>query len=711
MTRLLLLLMVTTLVYPSAGGMAQDGGNETGDEGFIINGDEDVAEVNISATDAEGLVIDVLIRGLKVEEWEEGGEAFQILTISSRATTSEVGKPQLPMIKEIIAVPRGASVRAEVLDASYSTYSGYRVFPYQPPEVDGEDQAFVIDEEFYSQDIFYPEEILEVGGSGTWRDLEVVEVQVNPVLFNPARGELRVYDRVRVRIDYGGGTLAEETAEPKFARMYEDVILNYESIGLKIREAEARERELPLPGDVGIDAPGQTTDLVKYLSIRHDGHASYDSIKPLLDLRAEKGIPVVSYSFSSSSNPSASDVKDVIAGVYASHPELEYVLLVGDIDHLPWYANWPGDYWYGCVAGSDLYPELAVGRISANDDSEVSQQVNKILEYEKNPPAGDWFRRVLLIAHAQEAPGKYQGCKETIRGTNYAYPFAFETAYGALSSKGGDEAANAHVKEAIDSGMGIVNYRGHGDRTYWGPDWNYLGEEYGTADAHALNNGGATPIFFSIACYNAALDYSGESLAEAFVKDDGSAVAFLGATRPSYTIENHDFDRYLFDAIGNEDIRDLGWVLNDANVELIAKYGAASYAAENVKMYLLLGDPALEVRLDEPNSPPGTPDRPTGPVTGCFIVPYSYSTRALDPDGDQVKYIFNWGDGTASETEFVDSGVNVSESHSWSSEGIYYAKVRAVDNHGSNSEWSDPVEVAILPRVNRVSGNRRSGIL
>ncbi|MFA7357640.1 MAG: hypothetical protein WCY97_11290, partial [Methanothrix sp.] len=61
MTRLLLLLMVTTLAYLSAGGLAQDGGNETGDEGFIINGDEDVAEVKVSATDAEGLVIDVLI--------------------------------------------------------------------------------------------------------------------------------------------------------------------------------------------------------------------------------------------------------------------------------------------------------------------------------------------------------------------------------------------------------------------------------------------------------------------------------------------------------------------------------------------------------------------------------------------------------------------------------------------------------------------------
>jgi hypothetical protein len=79
--------------------------------------------------------------------------------------------------------------------------------------------------------------------------------------------------------------------------------------------------------------------------------------------------------------------------------------------------------------------------------------------------------------------------------------------------------------------------------------------------------------------------------------------------------------------------------------------------------------------------------------------------------GDQVKFIFDWGDGTTSETGFVDSGVNVSESHRWGSEGVYYVKVRAVDDHGAYSNWSLPVEVTIFPRVNRVSGSHRSGII
>ncbi len=289
MKELMTLMIALALMPYAANGLTSMIGIEdrNSSESFILNGTEDIAEVLLLSSDAEGTVIDLLVRGLRVEETEEAGEAFQILTISDRATTSEVGRPQLPVIKETIAVPQGASIRAAVLDASYSAYRGYNVYPFQTPEVDwevsDEDRAFVIDEEFYSQNLFRPEQLVEVGESGTWRDLEVVDLQVNPVTFNPASGEIRVYDHIRVRLDYEGGTLSKNAVEPKFARMYQDVILNYDSLDLTVKVPEVSGKDLPLIGDVGIDEPGQTSDLVKYLSIRHDGQTSSASIKPLLD--------------------------------------------------------------------------------------------------------------------------------------------------------------------------------------------------------------------------------------------------------------------------------------------------------------------------------------------------------------------------------------------------------------------------------------------
>lgn len=608
----------------------------------ILNGDEGSADVGLLAWDGLGTTIDVTVQGLEVEEVTADGVTYQILSINGRGYTSEVGKPQLPVIRETLAIPDGASVRATVLNSSYSTYEGYWVYPVQPPEIDGEgdgeeEAKFLIDEEFYSQDVFYPRDVVEVGAPGVWRDLTVADLQVNPVIFNPATGVLRVYDHIIINVEYvDGAAFAQKTIEPKFSEMYSKVILNYETLDVVLGTPQVRAEEA-VPTFEGFNLCGfdRLDETSKFLLIYHEDCSSFESLEPLVDLHEQNGLPCEVWNIPAGSRPTAAEIKDFIAGRYEPHHELEYVLLVGDIDFLPWNPSWngvPGDYWYGCVAGGDLWPELAVGRLSATNDAEVQQQVSKILTYEQNPPSGDWSNKVLLVAHKEEAPGKYQDCKESIRTKSYVEPLTFETAYGAAPAQGGDSATNADVKSAVDAGVGILNYRGHGSTTFWGSNWNVEYEEYYSSDAHALENGDMMPVVFSIACYNADLSFSGECLGEAFVKDDDAAVAFLGATRPSYTIPNHEFDRYLFEAVGDEQIYDIGWALNRANSRLINAYGPTHVYMDNLRMYLWLGDPALTINIVLPNSPPNTPDTPTGPSTGRAGVLYSYSTSTTDPD-------------------------------------------------------------------------------
>ncbi len=101
-----------------------------------------------------------------------------------------------------------------------------------------------------------------------------------------------------------------------------------------------------------------------------------------------------------------------------------------------------------------------------------------------------------------------------------------------------------------------------------------------------------------------------------------------------------------------------------------------------------------------PNHAPNTPSTPSGPTSGYVDTSYTYSTSATDPDGDQVKYCFNWDDDTSSWTDFVESGSTSSASHSWASAGTYYVKAKAQDSEGTESGWSSSLAVTIEDQEN-----------
>ena len=95
------------------------------------------------------------------------------------------------------------------------------------------------------------------------------------------------------------------------------------------------------------------------------------------------------------------------------------------------------------------------------------------------------------------------------------------------------------------------------------------------------------------------------------------------------------------------------------------------------------------------NRPPNKPNKPSGQTNGKAGTEYTYFTNTTDPDGDQVYYKWDWGDGSYSDwLGSYASGEEASASHTWS-QGSYNIKVKAKDIRGYESEWSDPLEVSM----------------
>jgi len=112
--------------------------------------------------------------------------------------------------------------------------------------------------------------------------------------------------------------------------------------------------------------------------------------------------------------------------------------------------------------------------------------------------------------------------------------------------------------------------------------------------------------------------------------------------------------------------------------------------------YTVTGDVWTFTTEISTNNPPNKPSRPSGPTSGKVSVLYSYSSSTIDPNGDQIYYWFDWGDGT--NTGWLgpyESGETVSASHSWNEKGSYQIKVKAKDIQGAESEWSDPLPITM----------------
>jgi len=105
------------------------------------------------------------------------------------------------------------------------------------------------------------------------------------------------------------------------------------------------------------------------------------------------------------------------------------------------------------------------------------------------------------------------------------------------------------------------------------------------------------------------------------------------------------------------------------------------------------------------NNPPDAPK-----LSGPTRVPpgtYEYTFNATDPDGDNIKYHIEWGDGNGEETEFYSSGEKITVNHTFSEIQVYFMKAQAIDPYDYSSEWATlRIEISKSRQISNLFTNR-----
>ncbi|KYK32076.1 MAG: hypothetical protein AYK22_00515 [Thermoplasmatales archaeon SG8-52-3] len=87
-------------------------------------------------------------------------------------------------------------------------------------------------------------------------------------------------------------------------------------------------------------------------------------------------------------------------------------------------------------------------------------------------------------------------------------------------------------------------------------------------------------------------------------------------------------------------------------------------------------------------NPPDIPEI-HGPPKGKTGVDYEYEFCASDPDGDDIYFCYDWGDGSGEDCIGpFPSGICIKLNHTWTADGTYTIKCKARDINQEESEYA-----------------------
>lgn len=442
-----------------------------------------------------------------------GGVEMQTLHMAEAYPTLKKGSPELLQTAFSLMVPEGSNPEAELVDVQFTETAHFALAPSKGKlyrNVNPDNVPYSRNSDYQSSNYLMGSPVA-IGDLYQLRDCHGVSVKVFPFDYNPSAQTLKAYSSVTVKVRFNSGRpFATATKNNRvFDAIYANNFLNYRGWrGTPVAEE----------GDILIICPENFME----------------AMQPYVDWKIRNGYNTEMVSVVTAGN-NANAIKSYILNYYNSH-NLAFVIIVGDNAQFPTptVSGNKSDNYFTELVGNDSYPDIILGKISAENVSEVETQVQRFIEYEQNPPETSHFPSFLGIASSQ-GPGDnneydYQHIRNIdnkLQGYTYTSGYElFEGSQGGLDASGNPSAAM--VANAVNSGVSIISYCGHGDVQEW------VTTGFNNLNVNNLTNVGKLPFILSVACVNGEY-HTGTCFAEAWLRathngQPTGAVCMTGST-------------------------------------------------------------------------------------------------------------------------------------------------------------------------------------
>lgn len=525
------------------------------------------------------VAIEYNIDELSLTSFTYEGEEMQSIGIADISLPNEKGLPNVPSYSRIIAIPQGSQAVLHVVNYEQQVIDNVNVEPSLGVQVENEepDMNYTKDMKVYSENAFYPAEFAYVSEPSNIRGVDVVNLNINPVRFNPVTKQAIVYHNIEVEVEFVGGN--GQFGDNRLRSRYYDPILaqnilNYNS--LPVIDYEARMQEWLRNRDYGWE----------YLIIIPNNDGFEEPANRLKEYRMQQGI--LTEVFRLDEIPATTtammktwfhnayntwDIPPVAVLLFADHnTNMGQGIPAEEIYHSSSYGNCITDNQYADVTGDKL-PEMIFSRLIAANPTEAAMMADKQIEYEfTNPNMNAAAYNVPITALGWQTERWFQLCSEVVGGyfrahgknpqrVNCIYQGTPGSTWSSNSNTSqvvgyfGPSGTNyipqtpselggwtggtpEQIVTAINQGTMLVQHRDHGLETGWGEP------AFRNSHVAQLTNVGKMPFVFSINCLTGQFDLaSGPCFAEAFMRhtyngQNAGAVGLICPTDVSYSFVN-----------------------------------------------------------------------------------------------------------------------------------------------------------------------------
>ena len=545
-------------------------------------------QYTLLSSDNNGVTVKVDMPAYTTSNVDINGQSYQKLLMSGAYAVTELGMPELLLAGKSIIIPENSQPTLTVVDADYQLVDHFKLIPSKGVifrNTNPEDVPYQFGTA-YQQDAFQMPVPAQLTETFYMRDFHGVTIQVSPFDYNPVQQQLKCYRSLTLRVDFNAPSRTQQARKncAEFNEIYQNFFLNYE---------RSRYATITESGEILIITPAQFVD----------------AMQPYMNWKIKNGYPTTMVTLEEVGNSNTA-VKNYITTFYNEH-NLAFVLIVGDGNLFPYFTkdNEVSDNFYTEIVGNDEVPDIILGKISAENATHVTTQVNKFIQYEENPEQTSHFATFLGIA-SSEGPGEdneydYQHIRNIdnkLQAFTYTNGYElFDGSQGGLDASGNPTAAN--VSTAVNAGVGIINYCGHGDVTLWGTT------NFSNSHINNLTNYHKLPFIISTACLNGS--YVNQTcFAEAWLRatKDGQPTGAVSTVMSTMSqpwnppmVGQDEMIRLLTGAENTPVKRTFGGIVFNGLAKMHDVYPTtSSQGLQTMRTWVLFGDPTLQVRTAIP---------------------------------------------------------------------------------------------------------------